>query len=330
MKWNIRELKSRSAALVEEKRDSTRSLVLLYCGVVAAIMLGTSGLNVFLNNRIDGTGGLGGLGTRSVLQTIQEILTYGNLFFTPFWSMGFLSAMIALTKGMTPWKRHMKVGFRYPGKILTYICVQFLVTVMLMVVSVNVGVTLYSLTPMGAEYADVMGPILSDPGIISPEGVVNWELLPVDTFMSATMPVMAVCLVIFAALYIFVSYCFRLTMYLILDMTSSFSTVRLFFLSARLMRGHKWQMLKLDLSWWWYYLLLSVASVVAYLDVILGLLGISVPVDPMVMFFATVAAYCVLFTALSLWKKCQVDASYVLAFESIAAAAQVEVPAQAE
>lgn len=254
---------------------------------------------------------------RTVLQSVQEILTYANLIFTPFWAMGFLSAMIGLADGMTPWKWHMKLGFRYPGKVLAYVAVQFLVTVMLLVVSVNVGVTVYALTPLGAEYAEVMSPILSDPNIISAEGVVNWELLPMDTFMSATMPVMGVCLAIFAVLYLFVSYSFRLTMYLILRCPVSTGVVRLFFLSMRLMRGHKWQMLKLDLSWWWYHLLLGGASVVAYLDVILGLVGIAVPVDPMVMFFATLAAYCALFTAISLWKKGEVDISYVLAYREI-------------
>ena len=94
------------------------------------------------------------------------------------------------------------------------------------------------------------------------------------------------------------------------------------------MRGHKWQMLKLDLSWWWYYLLLTAASVVAYLDMILELLGITVPVDPMVMFFATLAVYCVLFTALSLWKKCEVDASYAMAFESIACPEEAAVESE--
>lgn len=328
MKLNIRELKSRGASLAEANRDGTRSLVLLYCGVIAALTLGSSGLNVFLNDRIGGTGGLGGLGMRSVLQTVQEMLTYGNAIFTPFWSAGFLGAMIAMVRGREPEKRHLTAGFRRFGRILAYIAVQFLVLVALLVAAVNLGVTIFSLTPLGAEYAEVMGPVLSDPNIISAEGVVNWELLPMDTFMSATMPVIGVCLAVFAVLYIFVSYNTRLAMYLI--MTQDVSAVRAHFLSMRLMRGRKWQILKLDLSWWWYYLLLAGASVVAYLDVILGLLGISVPVDPMVMFFATLAVYCVLFSALSLWKKCQVDASYVLAYEAIACPETEEAAAEME
>ena len=51
---------------------------------------------------------------------------------------------------------------------------------------------------------------------------------------------------------------------------------------------------------------------------ILSLAGMPLPMDETVMFFGTIAAYCVLITALSLWKKAQGETSYVLAYEAIA------------
>ena len=65
-------------------------------------------------------------------------------------------------------------------------------------------------------------------------------------------------------------------------------------------------------------LLVAVITALGYLDLILAMVGIPLPMDETVMFFATIAAYCVLITALSLWKKAQVETSYVLAYESIA------------
>lgn len=326
MKWNIRELKSRGAALAAANRDSARTLVLLYCGVIAALTLGSSGLNLYLNEQISGTGGLDGLGLRSMLQTVQELLTYVNLIFDPFWSAGFLAAMIAMVRGGTPDRSHMTAGLSRFGKILAYIAVQFLLAVALLVASVYVGTTIYSVSPMGAEYERVLGPLLMDPNVVTPEGVVNWELLPVDLLLRYTMPIMLVCMAVFALLYILLSYRFRLAVYLIL--TRNEGAVRAHFLSAQLMRGHKWQMLRLDLSWWWYYLLLGAASVVAYLDMMLEMLEIPLPMDPTVMFFVTLGAYCVLFTAICLWKKCQVDASYALVFESIASPEPEEVASE--
>ena len=230
--------------------------------------------------------------------------------------------MIAMVRGGTPDRSHLTAGFRQIGRILGYIAFQFILGVVLMAAAVNLGTTLYAMTPMGEEYRAVIGPILADPNVFTPAGVINWDLLPMDLFLRYTMPIVAVCMVLFAALYIFISYRFRLAVYLI--MTQPVGAVRAHFLSARLMRGHKWKMLRLDLSWWWYYLLLGAASVVNYLDMILDLMGVPVPLDPVVMFFATLICYCVLFSAICLWKKCRVDASYVLAYEAIANPEPVE------
>ena len=80
MKLNIRELKSRADNLAEANREGTRSLVLLYCGVLAVLTLGSSGLNLYLNDQISGTGGLSGIGLRSVLSTAQSVLQLVQLF----------------------------------------------------------------------------------------------------------------------------------------------------------------------------------------------------------------------------------------------------------
>ena len=95
--------------------------------------------------------------------------------------------------------------------------------------------------------------------------------------------------------------------------------------SRMLMRGNWKALLRVDLSFWWYYLLVTVITAVGYLDVILALAGIPLPMEETVMFFATIAAYCVLITALSLWKKAQVETSYVLAYEAIAHPEPVEI-----
>ena len=95
--------------------------------------------------------------------------------------------------------------------------------------------------------------------------------------------------------------------------------------SSRMTKKNRLQLVKLDLSFWWYHALSFLIAMVAYLDVLLGILGVELPVDPMVLYFATLAAYCVLQTGLFLWKKCSVDAAYVLAYEQIAYPEPVEV-----
>ena len=135
-------------------------------------------------------------------------------------------------------------------------------------------------------------------------------------------PVLMFTMAAFLPPYIFLSYSFRMALYLVME--RPVGAVQAHILSARMMRRHKWQLFRMDLSYWWYYLLGAAVSVIGYLDMVLELMGIEVPIDPMVLFFGTLAVYCVLYTLLCLWKKCEVDAAYVLAYESIAYPEQTE------
>lgn len=325
MNWNIRQLKVRAAALAEENRSALRQLVLLYCGVLAALILGSNGLNLYLDSQIGTTGGLDGMGLRSVLQTIQEILVFVNMYFSPFWSAGFLFAMMAMVRGREPEKRDLVEGFRRFGRVLAHMAFRFLVMVMLGALAVNLGAVLFSLTPMGQEFAREMAPILENSALINADGTTNLQLIPQELLLRYGILLTVLVAAIFGLLYLCLSYRFRLSMYLVLD--RPIGAVQAHFLSMRLMRGHKWQMFKMDLGYWWYYLLMLLVSAVGYLDAIMTMMGLPLPMDPTVMYFVTLAVYSLLLTGLSLWKKPRVDASYVLAYECIAKA-QLEEAAE--
>ena len=64
-KLDTRRLQRRGAELAGEHRRACRRLVLVYSGVLAAITLGSNGLNLLLDSQMGSTGGLGGLGLRS-------------------------------------------------------------------------------------------------------------------------------------------------------------------------------------------------------------------------------------------------------------------------
>ena len=318
-----RELKRRGAAVAGGYRREALPLVLVYCGVIAVLSLGSNGLNLYLESQIGQTGGLGGLGLRSILQTIQQILNYVNMFFTPFWNAGFLLAMLGMVRGDAPRVGCLTGGFRRFGRILVAQVFEIMTVIALLVAGVNLASILFVLTPKGQEFAGIIEPLMADPNFITAEGVVNLDLLPVEELSRTLLPMVVITAVILVPVFIWLGYGFRMATYLMMERT--IGGIQAHFESLRLMRGHKWQIFKLDLSLWWYYLLGMVIGAVGYLDVILGLMGVAVPVDPMVMFFGTLAAYCVLQTLLYLWKKCDVDAAYVLAYEQIAYPEPVEV-----
>ena len=315
MNVHNRELRARAAELAAEYRGPARRLVLLYCIVLAALTLGSSGLNLVLDTRIDTTGGLDGIGMRSILETIQQILSYINQFFGPFWSAGFLTAMIAMVRGREPQVRDLTNGFRRTFRVLFHVAFEATAAFMLLVTAVNLALTIFKLLPMGADFYENVAPILADPAFLTPEGLLNEALISYPALVRSLMPPMVLTAVIYLPIFAMMAYGFRLSLYLIL--TTPIGAVAAHFVSLRLMQGHKWQLCRLDLSWWWYYLLKEIISVVGYLGVLLGLLGIPLPLDATAMFFVSMAVRCVLITLLSLWKKCEVDASYVLFYENV-------------
>ena len=317
---NTRELKSRGAAAAAHFRPEGRRLVLVYCAVLALVGLGSNGLNLYLNSQISQTGGLGGLGMRSMLQTIQSVLNYVNMFFGPFWSAGFLLAMLGMVRGSAPRAEDLTGGFRRFGRIFSGMIFQLMVTVLVVVGAANVASILFSMTPTGMRFAELMQQLASDPGFIT--GDINLELIPLEELLQGLSWLLGLTMVLFLPFYIRISYSFRMATYLMVE--RPIGGFQAHFESIRLMRGHKWQIFKLDLSYWWYYVLGLLIAAVGYLDVILGLAGVVVPVNEMVLFFGTLAAYFVLLTGLCLWKKCEVDAAYVLAFEEIAYPEPVE------
>ena len=322
-KLDTRQLQRRGAELARAHRRECSRLVLLYCGVIAAISLGSNGLHLLLDSRMGSTGGLGGLGLRSLLQTGQEILAFVNLFFGPFWSAGFLLAMIRLARGQGVELGDMTGGFRRFGRMLGFLAFEFLTVVVLLMATMNLAGLVFSFSPLGTKFAELMGPALNDPNLFTAEGAVNLELVPMEALEMAALPMAVMTAAIFLPVYIWVSYGFRMSLYLLMD--RPVGGVRAHFESLRLMRGRKWQLFKLDLRFWWYHGLGLLILGVGYLDVILGLLGLPMPMDETVMFFLTLAVYCGLQLLLSLWKKCEVDGAYVLAYEQIANPEPVEI-----
>lgn len=308
-------LRTRGAAAAERYRSEGRNLVLIYCGVTALLSFCANGLYLYLDSHIGGTGGLSGLGMRSVLQTVQEVLSYINMFFGPFWSAGFLYAVITMVRGRTPGTGNLMEGFRRFGWVLGQFMFQVMVMMLLIIAAANLASVIFSFTPFAADFAEAMAPLLNDPAILAADGTLDLTKIPVDALLSAALPLLILTGLILAPLFIWLSYGFRMSVYLVLE--QHIGGMRACMESMRLMKGHKWQLFRMDLSFWWYHGLGLLIALVGYTDTILGDLGIPLPMDPTVMYFLCLGAYVVLQTGLFLWKKCPVDAAYVLAYDAI-------------
>ena len=82
-------------ALAQAPRNPKR-IILIHTAVSLVIMLLVAVLDYVLSGQIENTGGLSGLGTRSVLTTVQSILQMVQMAVLPFWEIGYLYAAMKM------------------------------------------------------------------------------------------------------------------------------------------------------------------------------------------------------------------------------------------
>lgn len=313
---NPSELKQESQQRLAETSANTTQLVLLTSGVIVAVNLLFTGLNMLLSQGIGGTGGLSGLGMRSVLQTAQTLLSYFANLVAPFLQAGFLYAMISIARGQSAPNSSLLRGFQRFGRILSYAIWQALILMALCFLIMYLSIFLFFLTPFSQGVAEILMPLMSESNLVLSDGSINMDLLPMEDLMVAMIPLLIGYLALLTPVVIFMEYSLRLTSFLLVEGTprGSFSSM---ILSWKLMKGHRWQMFKLDLSFWWFYGLEALCAAVLWLDVLLPMVGIPFPASSGAAVFLLSVAYGVLELGLHLWKKPQVDVTYAAAYDSI-------------
>lgn len=309
-------LKETASQRLEHTQANPRQLVLIHTGAIVVLNLVINGLNLYLNQQISTTGGLSGLGMRSILETIQTLLGYFSMFFTPFWQAGFLFAMISIVRSTDPGPGSLFQGFRRFGRIMNYVFWQIIIAILLGIAVLYLVSTLFMMTPFSAEFAELATSLMESPDILLADGTLNLEILPMDALIASLIPYFIMYGLVMIPAYAFVNYHLRMVNFLMIESIPR-GAVSSMVVSSHMMRGHKWQMLKLDLSFWWYYALEMLLMLVLYLDLLLPIMGINLPVDPTVLFFITLLIYGILELGLHIWKKPQVDLTYAAAYEAI-------------
>ena len=101
---------------------------------------------------------------------------------------------------------------------------------------------------------------------------------------SAMMPMFLIFGLLYAGLFIPLSYALRMTQYVIIDKPGQGA---LFAMkeSAKMMRGSRMRLFKLDLSLWWWYALSVASTALCYGDTLLPMAGISLPFSEDVAYF---------------------------------------------
>lgn len=294
-----------------EGGNAPRTIVLIYAGILAGSSLIANAARYFLANRIDQTGGLQGISTRSALSTASTAVTIAYMLLTVCLSLGYAAAMLRIARGQFASARTLKAGLERVWLLLRTRLLQGIVLVAMSLALCMLVVNIYMLTPFSNRLTAAMLPLLGE-GVLSTDAVLSaWE-----GAYTAMLPVTLIYLAALMVLLWFFTCTYRMVDYLLIErpQLGAFGALRE---SRRMMRGNMKMMLRVDLSYWWYYLLRAAAGCLVYLDVILAIMGIPLPLSPAAGFFAIMLVYLAADFALRYFFSNRVAVTYALFYDAL-------------
>lgn len=306
-------LKQTAAQRLAQATYDPQRLVLLHTGAVVALTLVLSAINYILQLQISDAGGLSGLGTRTVLSTIQMLLQLGQLLLLPFWQFGLIYAALRIYRQEEATPDTLLGGFRRFGPLLRLMMLEVALGMGIGFACSYLASFLFFMTPWGREmFSAVMA-----------MGSEVTEMMIMETMMEYSVPLMVIFLLVFLAVCIPFFFRLRLAPYVLLD-TPCRSALLAMQTSRRLMRGRCLELLKLDLSFWWFYLLLGVAVVVSFGDELLKLAGIALPVSEDVSYLVFYLLGILVQLVLFRFAYSHVQTTWAVAYEELRQAPEVE------
>lgn len=272
-----RGLKAASAERLRQAPLAQR-IILIWAGASAGISLLVSFLSFLLDSQIELTGGLSGIGLRSVLSTAQSLLSLASMALLPFWNLGFTACVLRFVRQEEAGPRNLLDGFRRFGPALRLMLLRYALYMGLAIGASYVGMIVLSMTPLAMPLYQ----LVEDNQELFLSGEITEEMIL--SMMDAMVPMLIGCLVLYVALIIPVSYRLRLAEFRVMDDPRCGALMALRESNQR-MRRNCVSLFKLDLSFWWYFLAEFVAAGLCYGDLFLSALGITLPVNADAAFF---------------------------------------------
>ena len=292
-------------------RCSPRQLALCHTAVTLLLAALLTLANYFIDQSIRSTGGLSGMGTRSVLLTVQSALSFLGMFLLPFWQIGFVHTGLAMTRRQVADNRTLAEGFRRFWPVLRLQLLKLALLMIAMMLCTQISSIVLSIVALPQSMIEAMEtmPLDSTGQLVLDEAMLE-AAMPADTL------VMLVFGMLMAAAVIFLFYKFRLAEYVLMEDEPKGALAALG-RSHRLTKGNRVALLKLDLSLWWYYGLHVLAVVISFGDQLLALAGVELGISPDALFFLCYGVYIAIELALAWFAGSYVQTVYSCAYDAL-------------
>lgn len=307
-------LKQQAKNALQNASYDPKKLVLIHTAAAAILTLITAALSFLIQDGISGTGGLGGIGLRSILSTASELLQNVSNLIMPFWAFGYLIAILKITRKEQVGPATLLEGFRLLFPVLRLMLLRGAVYIGIAFLCLYPSAIIFSLTPFSGALETLMAPMAN----LTSEADIAMYLD--DATLAAMGDAMIPMLFIYMAMYLLiataVSYRLRLADYALIDDPKA-GAVRAMRTSSKLLRKNCLNLFKLDLSFWWYFLAEILLMLLCYGDAWLPLLGISLPISDTAAYFVFYVLYLAGQVVLYWAVKNQVEATYAAAYEML-------------
>lgn len=304
-------LKTKAANRLASGKDPQR-VILVYSSIVALSALAVNLIQYFLQGQISQTGGLQNIGTRSMLSTFSSSLSVIQTLVLMCLGLGYTAAILRLIRRQYASEKTLKAGFERFWVLLRARLLMMLIYGGIAFALTYLAMVIYMLTPLSSQLTTLVLPIVSS-GSFSPEALLNDEVLLFSVYQ-AIMPMLIIyCLLLIPAIWA-ISYRFRLVDYLLIDQPQlgAMAAMRT---SNQKMKGNVKQLFKVDFSFWWYYLLRALSMSLVYLDLVLAIVGIELPLSSLAQFVLVIVLYLGSDFALNYFFLNRVEATYALFYD---------------
>lgn len=253
-----------------------KRLALIHTAVALGCSLLVTIVNILISRQIDSTGGLAGMGLRSVLSTVQSVLEFVVAVALPFWEIGLIFAALGWARKEPTGPRTLLQGFRCFRSVLALNLLRLLVYFAASFTVFYIVSSLYLATPFSDGLWELVEPMLYGSMTAQEmETMLTPEMM--GSVMQESIPMLVMFGIVYVPAAVFLFYRLRFAEYAMADGFGAFKSL---WRSVRLTaKGRCIRLLKVDLHFWWYYLALVVFTVFGFGDVILSALGVALPVS---------------------------------------------------
>lgn len=310
---NTSEIKAAALRRLTDAGQAKR-IAAIYAGVTLGLSALVTILGLVLEAMMSGATGLGGMGRRTILSSVQSMLPWVVGLITMCVELGYQAAMLRVARGQYASPQTLRLGFDRFWVLLRCILLEGVILFAIAFGGIYIATMLFMLTPFSGRVMEVLSPVLENVTLLSPEMVLDEALY--DQLMQAMIPAFVMCAIVVAAAAIPVLYRLRMARFVIID-KPGIGALAALRESRKMMRGNCLRLVKLDMSLWPYYIGCVFASLLCYGDVLLPMMGVRFPWSDTVSYYLFFALYLAVQFAVYYFLKNQAEVAYSIAYDSI-------------